>query len=51
MKIIKNNSNKNIKVTCNNCKSKISAKIMDFKKEYGCYFIECPVCEERIYRK
>lgn len=51
MKIIKNNYNKKIKVTCNNCKSKISAKIMEFEKEYNCSFIICPVCKERIYRK
>lgn len=51
MKVIKDNYNKVIKVKCNWCKSKIAAKIKEFQKEYGCYYIICPICKERIYRK
>ena len=51
MEVLKNNYNKKIKVICANCKSKIKAKRSEFKELYGCYYIECPICKERIYKK
>ena len=51
MKIIKDNSNKTIKVTCGHCKSKIAVKIKEFTIQYGCSVIECPICGQPIYKK
>lgn len=50
MKILKDNSNKEIKVKCKTCKSKILIKISEceigmFEKRY----IECPVCKKTIW--
>ena len=51
MKVIKDNSNKKVKVKCTHCKSKIKVKINEFTKQYGCYFIVCPICKEHVYKK
>lgn len=50
MRIIKNNSEKEIKVKCKCCKSKLAIKIKEF--HLGMFdrrFIECPICKKDIW--
>ena len=50
MKIIKDNSNKEVKVKCKCCKSKMLIKIKEFNiGMFDRRFIECPICKKDIW--
>lgn len=50
MKILKDNSNKEIKVKCKTCKSKILVKISECEiGMVGNRYIKCPVCKKTIW--
>lgn len=51
MKVIKDNSNKEVKVKCPFCKSKILVKMKDFKKGFASEkYVECPICKTDIWK-
>lgn len=52
MKVIKDNSNKEYKVKCKYCKSKIRYAVKEIKRGMMSRpYIECPVCEHIIWLK
>ena len=50
MKIIKDNSNKEVKIKCKYCKSKMLIKIKEFNiGKYNRRYINCPICKQDIW--
>lgn len=50
MKIIKDNSNKEIKVKCKTCKSKLLVKMSEcLIGMFQLRYIDCPVCKKTIW--
>lgn len=49
MRVIKDNSNKEIKVKCKNCKSKIAVKRIEIRQGAIYKYVDCPVCKNTIW--